>query len=178
GRTRGWWRRAGRSARCCSTAWACAAGGRCRHWRPRWWMRTQCGCCGSGRGRSSQDQRRRILPGRSRAWDSRDEMKPGGRHMSWRYLFFGAALPMAACTRPAVPQPAREDAECAAAFIDLIEKDQGYRLGDGPDIEKELAAAKLELPKLLRGCIELLRHGSSSDDKVKSARFLGRPGNP
>src|SRR5262249_30997689 len=99
-------------------------------------------------------------------------------HMNWRYLFFVAALPLAACTGPAVPQPAHKDAECAAAFIDLIEKDQGYHLGVRPDIEKELAAANLELPDLLKGCIELLRHGSASDDRVKSARFLGRLGNP
>jgi HEAT repeat protein len=84
---------------------------------------------------------------------------------------------MTGCTKPGVPQPAREEANRAAAFIASIEKDEAYRLGIRPEIENALAAAKLELHDLLKGCIELLRHGSASE-KVQSARFLGRLGNP
>ena len=91
-------------------------------------------------------------------------------------LFVSGAL-LSGCTDPDAPEERPNDQNLAAAFINKIEKDEGYRLGIRPDIEKELVSSKLEVTNLITGIREIIEHGSQLE-KTKSVRFLGRLGNP
>jgi hypothetical protein len=105
--------------------------------------------------------------------------------MRWRFIPFLVALALTACdklSRPTAPggkvsPPRDEEMRTAAAFIDRVEESRSYRMGIRPDMAKELAAARLDRATLLKGCIRLLQQGSPVEKK-KSARFLGRVGDP